>query len=332
MDSAANCDKMAVKYELLVPAFSALLRCLRCFCHILNLTAKRKKVPKASRGTKRKRGTQVTYSEPPENEDHELVLDKNEQLPEDEHQLAQTLIDIENEAPTDNGEQAHDDAAVRSIRGRAIAQMRDRGVEISDAENKMVLGIFPKVSGLARRVNDSATLGTAFSTLVQNDPEIEGDSDTLTRRVPTRWNSDLDYLESHLNFRGPVESLTAVTAYNLKVFQLTEDQWTLADCLSDILYIFKPATKLFSRKEVPLVHEVIPMMEALDKALKKVENATDMRPVFRVAAGAALLVLEKYHSLSDECEVHCVAIVMCPDRKLEWFVKQGWETEDIDLI
>ncbi|KAJ7659488.1 hypothetical protein B0H17DRAFT_902313, partial [Mycena rosella] len=91
-------------------------------------------------------------------------------------------------------------------------------------------------------------------------------------------------------------------------------------------------TKLFSKKETPLTHTVIPMFEDLEPALTKIKSDTEMPNIIRVAAHAASLVLDKYHSLSDECEVYPVAIVMCPDKKLQWFVKRGWKTEDIEDI
>ncbi|KAJ7147415.1 hypothetical protein C8R43DRAFT_889998, partial [Mycena crocata] len=244
-------------------------------------------------------------------------------------------------APTDTGEQAHDDAAIRTTRGLAIAQMRARGIIISDEENKMALGIFPKVAGLARRVHDSnSTLGTSFSAFVQSDPKLPNDRDTLTRRVPTRWNSDKACLESHIYFRGPIESLTAVSAHKLQSFRLTDPQWQLAKVLNGILTIFDRPTKLFSRKEVPLVHEIIPMIEDLERALIKVENASDLLPVVRVAAHAALLILQKYHSLTDDCEIYRIAIgaqfphdkTMCPDKKLQWFTKRGWDNEAIEEV
>ncbi|KAJ7121522.1 hypothetical protein C8R44DRAFT_919962 [Mycena epipterygia] len=94
----------------------------------------------------------------------------------------------------DNGQQSHDDAAVRTIRGRAITEMRAREIVISDDQNKMALGIFPKVSRLARLVHHSnATLGTSFfRNLSRATPIFRA---TVT---PTRWNSDLDCRFAHL--------------------------------------------------------------------------------------------------------------------------------------
>jgi hypothetical protein len=54
--------------------------------------------------------------------------------------------------------------------------------------------------------------------------------------------------------------------------------------------------------------DVIPMLEDLETAMIKVRNAVDLPHVIRVAAHAALMVIDKYYSLTDECEVYQIAI------------------------
>lgn len=62
---------------------------------------------------------------------------------------------------------------------------------------------------------------------------------------------------------------------------------------------------------MPLVHEVIPMLEAMEHDLKKV-RALELPTVIRIAAIAALLVisLAKYYALTDDNEVYSIAIGM----------------------
>ncbi|KAJ7203177.1 hypothetical protein B0H12DRAFT_1243849 [Mycena haematopus] len=51
--------------------------------------------------------------------------------------------------------------------------------------------------------------------------------------------------------------------------------------------------------------------------------------VIRIAAIAALIVVGKYYALTDDTEVYRIAIIMCPDKKMEWFNKNpGWRPED----
>ena len=76
-----------------------------------------------------------------------------------------------------------------------------------------------------------------FDNLVQADKDLSGDKETLDRRVPTRWNSDLACLDAHLYFRNPIEQLTGSAANKLQAFRLSDDQWSLAETLSAILEV-----------------------------------------------------------------------------------------------
>jgi hypothetical protein len=66
----------------------------------------------------------------------------------------------------------------------------------------------------------------------------------------------------------------------------------------------------FSRAEVPLIVEALPMLDAIEEALVHIrdDEEEDLPNVIRVAAHAALLLLDKYFSLTDECEVYRIAI------------------------
>ncbi|KAG2342538.1 hypothetical protein BDR05DRAFT_886329, partial [Suillus weaverae] len=88
-------------------------------------------------------------------------------------------------------------------------------------------------------------------------------------------------------------------------------------------------TNLFSKANVPLIYEVIPMLEKLEHALDRIYNAEDESPVVRIATQAALQVVGKYYALADDNEVYRIAIIMCPDKKLEWFEKNpDWHAND----
>ncbi|KAJ7923967.1 hypothetical protein B0H13DRAFT_1864434 [Mycena leptocephala] len=99
------------------------------------------KAPKVGRGTKRKRvQAGAPAPPPPVIVEEELALDEDDGLAPEERELAQTLVDIENEAPINTGEQAHDEAVIRSVRDRAIAAMNRRSVKITDEQNRTALG------------------------------------------------------------------------------------------------------------------------------------------------------------------------------------------------
>jgi hypothetical protein len=46
----------------------------------------------------------------------------------------------------DDGQSAHDDSVIKSLRGRAIKIMKDQGVVIDRSDEKMALQLFPRVS------------------------------------------------------------------------------------------------------------------------------------------------------------------------------------------
>lgn len=96
---------------------------------------------------------------------------------------------------------------------------------------------------MARRVHDSPTLQEKFEKLVDAQIDHSGQQRSLIRRVPTRWNSDLACLASHIEFETPVKQLTSSDS-SLKKFALSEAQWVLAKQLTEVLEVSLP--KCFS--------------------------------------------------------------------------------------
>jgi hypothetical protein len=82
--------------------------------------------------------------------------------------------------------------------------------------------------------------------------------------------------------------------------------------LLTLFELFDELTSLFSKADVPLIYEVIPMLEFLEHALDDVYNAKDEPPVIRIAAQAALQVVGKYYALTDDNEVYRIAISKSP--------------------
>ncbi|KAF8989225.1 hypothetical protein BDQ17DRAFT_1187538, partial [Cyathus striatus] len=188
------------------------------------------------------------------------------------------------------------------------------------------------VSELACRIHDSDVLHRAFDDMVQKNNTLQGFKHMLDRCVATHWNSDFTCLSSHLLFQREIQQITAITEYKLKAYCLSDRQWDMVENLVDVLNIFKEATDLFSQDKVPLIMETLPIFHDLKLSLECVRDSrseedegelSDEVPklptVMRVAAHASLLVLEKYMTLTRESEIYYIAIVMCPDRKLEWF-------------
>lgn len=95
------------------------------------------------------------------------------------------------------------------------------------------------MAGLARRVHDSLTLQKKFEKLVDAQIDHSGQKTSLTRRVPTRWNSDLACLAAHIEFETPFRQLTS-SGSSLKKYALSEAQWKLAKQLSEVLEVSFP--------------------------------------------------------------------------------------------
>ena len=73
--------------------------------------------------------------------------------------------------------------------------------------------------------------------------------------------------------------------------------------ISDFNFVtdFEEPTKLFSQSQVPLIADVLPMLDSIEQSMTLVCDDEDMElpNVVRVAAQAVLLLIDKYY-LSHE--------------------------------
>ena len=77
--------------------------------------------------------------------------------------------------------------------------------------------------------------------------------------------------------------------------------------------MFEEPTKLFSRSQVPLIADVLPMLDALEQSMTLIcdDVDDDLPTVVRVAEKAVLLLIDKYWSLMKDCELYIMAIGKC---------------------
>ncbi len=59
----------------------------------------------------------------------------------------------------------------------------------------------------------------------------------MPRDVSTRWNSTYDMLCFAIEYRKAIENLTSERKNDLRQFELTEDEWAIAEQLSDMLKV-----------------------------------------------------------------------------------------------
>ena len=146
----------------------------------------------------------------------------------------------------------------------------------------------------------------------------------MPRDVATRWNSTYDMLEFAIEYREALDSITGNQKMKLRQYELTDEDWTIATHLRDVLkvcyhsflksliinpfqQIFKDATLFFSR-DTPNIATVIPAMDHLDEHLT---NAT-LNPKYPVSIKAAIAVgkktLNRYYDKTDHSEVFRIAM------------------------
>ncbi|KAF5311813.1 hypothetical protein D9619_002319 [Psilocybe cf. subviscida] len=266
------------------------------------------------------------------NED-EVVLDDGDviDLHEDEAVLEEAEVDAEDDEE-DEGQVVHNEKVAKTLKEKAIRLMAQKDIVIDPKEETIAQQIFPRVAGLARRVHDSPTTNEKFQELITNsyDPDIRGGPRSLTRRVPTRWNSDLACLESHMYFRDIIEELTSIRSLKLAPYTLSAEQWEIASDVHQVLLLFKGTTELFSKSQVPLIVDVIPMLEQIREGLigARDDKDNEVPNVVRVACQAGILLVDKYSTFTADCPVYPISI----DRKLKWFKDHGRTVRQIKEI
>ena len=65
----------------------------------------------------------------------------------------------------------------------------------------------------------------------------------MPRDVSTRWNSTFDMVQFAVAYREPLNDLTGCRAMKLREYELTEDEWKIAEQLSDVLGVALVLTK-----------------------------------------------------------------------------------------
>nr|GAT45667.1 predicted protein [Mycena chlorophos] len=370
MDNATNCDTLAVRLADVVPSFKGKKSRTRCTPHTVNLIAKAFisfffKPSKKRRPDPKKTNESITevLDMVDEEDDEENVQPEDEMAEDGEGDAvdAGKAAADEAEVKSVRAQAIKEAAEMFSLKPRAPATRR-RPLEMTVAEELAAYGLFPKVAGFARRLHDTTIIQEAFAKLVASDnerriaenaqkveeareknqklEEIEDDLEivleqksALDRRVPTRWDSDMRCLSAHAHFENPIKQLCAVSRWKMAKYLLTPDQWSLAENMIPVLEIFESLTKLFSQAEVPLIHQVLPLMEALEHDLVRVRADEDLQPVIRIAAHASLIILGKYYALTDDCPAYSHAILMRADKKLQYFRKNpDWKDGDIEQM
>jgi hypothetical protein len=88
--------------------------------------------------------------------------------------------------------------------------------------------------------------------------------------------------------------------------------------------VFLEATKKMSQSQVPLLHEVIPLIDIITHHIDKFIDNTENFPAVRSAARQGRAMIDKYYGLTDESIVYRVAmsgsVFLSIYRKLTWSI------------
>ncbi|KAF8811402.1 hypothetical protein BYT27DRAFT_7221544 [Phlegmacium glaucopus] len=118
-----------------------------------------------------------------------------------------------------------------------------------------------------------------------------------------------------LAYREPLNDLTGSRGMKLRAYELTEEEWKIAEQLAGVLEVFKEATLFFSGS-TPNLSKVIPAMDYIDKHLASGSLNTKYLPSIQASMLIGKRLLNKYYNMTDHSEVYRIAM--------------GWEEEWID--
>jgi hypothetical protein len=150
-------------------------------------------------------------------------------------------------------------------------------------------------------------------------------SHIFPRDVATRWNSTYDMLKFALEYCAVIDAITADKLLRLRKFELEDEEWLVVEDLVAILLQYKNATLFFSQDSAS-VAAVIPAMDRLTDSLNQ-QTGKSYHPSITAAMKLARKKMDRYYSLTDLSNTYCIAMVLHPGMKLEYFCNQQWEAK-----
>ncbi|CUA77267.1 Putative AC transposase [Rhizoctonia solani] len=229
-------------------------------------------------------------------------------------------LDVALEIPgelIDEGMEQHDTIEVQNAVGLAVEEVANTfGLRLSDAEIKEAREVFPKAAGFANQIHGSGTLYAAFVAIRNQCKDLlTTQKEVPTQRVVTRWGADLACARTHGELRPAIDAMTSRPGYKLGKFQMSPAQWEMLDECVECLEIFEEPTHIHSQSNTALVHEVIPhlllmkfRLGLIRDAIYDPETEQPLRLVSRVAAVAAIHVVNKYLKLLEAADIYWLAI------------------------
>ncbi|KAG8715747.1 hypothetical protein FRC08_010211 [Ceratobasidium sp. 394] len=333
LDNPSNNETFVKCIAPSLPRFEGPEARTRCIAHIANLAAhKRRTVVKSATSAKRPAPGAAAAQQPSVSNFLGVSDDPND--PTVTLDELDGVLELPNDADEGNG--LHDQGVVKaSVGAKAFERMKGQNVTVLPGELDGARDLFPKVNGFASHILHSSTLQPVF---LQIRDLLKG-SITTKKTLPssyvsTRWNSQCDSGMTHIELRPVVEVMTGTEKYELDKYHLSSWQWDLLVEVCECLEVFREPTLLFSQKEVPLIHEVIPSLYTMRFRSTRMLEDEDRRlhSITRVAACSALAVVDKYIGLLEKSELYFMAVALCPWYKLHWFTAHGFSFSRIQEV
>ncbi|CDO75086.1 hypothetical protein BN946_scf185010.g11 [Trametes cinnabarina] len=321
-DNATNNDKMVVELALLDNSFSGVSSQARCFLHTDNLAAKSAMRPfdqaKAKGGEDRAAHLAHQIGNQLELLVEELELDTDDVL-----RTGDLLLATDEQ---DNGEdiatEMEDDKDGLEDEDLTEEELADRMKTAKPTKDMLF-----KLRKISFAIIHSPTKLLPTWKKILEDLALEVRK--MPRDVATRWNSTYLMVKFALSYKKGLKKLTSDPDLGLREYELSAEEWQLAEQLQALLKVFFDATTFFSSSQ-PNLAQVIPAMDLIDEKLATACIDSSLHPSIQVAARLAKDTLNKYYSKTDISDVYRIAMVLHPRYKLRYFKDHTWDQDWID--
>ena len=211
----------------------------------------------------------------------------------------------------------------------AVTSKQDLEKRLKEWRKKGPIG---KAHNLVIHVNSSDQRRQLFGRLQQQSDESIDKIFTLIADGGVRWNSFHDMVSRLIDLRSTVELYIATQAAedpSIKDDELSPEEWSELGQLRDLLQPFKEQTMLVQGNSSTGSYGALwEWLSTADYLLTKLEaQKTEhlIKPTthFKTSVNLGWKKLDQYYNLSDETAVYRAAIVLHPDKKLQWF-KKHW--------
>ncbi|KAJ2965600.1 hypothetical protein NUW54_g14065 [Trametes sanguinea] len=197
-------------------------------------------------------------------------------------------------------------ASAATASAAASASLDDEEREEFERAVRPVKMVLVKIRRLAFKIVHSTTLiKPAWEAILS---ELGLGLRLIPCDVKTRWNSTFDMLRTALDYKTALDTLCSRREHGLRAFELTSEEWGIAQELCDTLKIFKDATLFFSR-DTPNLAMVIPAMDHIDTYLTNCTRAGHaLSEPISSSLRTAKKTLNRYYKLSDMSATYRIAM------------------------